>query len=254
MAADCLTRDRNRSHHLLDPLSTGAVLYQRGDFKFIAGSPREETLWLLGAEGLRKFEELRSQEPSGSIGRSEGQRALPDGGPRNWAATRDRCWSPGAGNAGHGHADALSIHLVGGGETLLMDPGTLEYVGETYADRNFFRGTAAHNTLRVDERDQAQGVPPFAWWDLPKVKADRWVVGERFDLLSGPMMATGGCLRQSNTRDGSFIANNNSGWFAISQPGTGHTSWRCLGALARGFPRLPPRITCLEPEARRLWG
>ena len=176
---------RNRSHHLLDPLSTGAVLYQRGDFKFIAGSPREETLWLLGAEGLRKFEELRSQEPSGaSVALKDsgfylmadpetGQQLVIDAGPQ------------GPGNAGHGHADALSIHLVGGGETLLMDPGTLEYVGDTHADRNFFRGTAAHNTLRVDERDQAQGVPPFAWWDLPTVKAERWVVGERFDLFVG---------------------------------------------------------------------
>jgi len=176
---------RNRSQHLLDPLSTGAVLYQRGDFKFIAGSPREETLWLLGAEGLRKFEELRSQEPSGAstalkdsgfylmADPEAGQQLLIDAGPQ------------GTGNAGHGHADALSIHLVGGGETLLMDPGTLEYVGDTAADRNFFRGTAAHNTLRVDERDQAEGVPPFAWRDLPTVKAERWVVGERFNLFAG---------------------------------------------------------------------
>lgn len=176
---------RNRSQHLLDPLSTGAVLYQRGDFKFIAGNPREETLWLLGAEGLRKFEELRSEEPSGAstalkdsgfylMAEPEtGQQLLIDAGPQ------------GPGNAGHGHADALSIHLVGGGETLLMDPGTLEYVGDTHADRNFFRGTAAHNTLRVDERDQAEGVPPFAWRELPTVNAGQWVVGERFNLFVG---------------------------------------------------------------------
>ena len=176
---------RNRSQYLLDPLSTGAVLYQRGDFKFMAGSPREETLWLLGSEGLRKFEELRSCEPSGAssalkdsglyvMADSEsGQQLVIDAGPH------------GPGTAGHGHADALSIHLAGGGETFLMDPGTLEYVGDTSADRVFFRGTAAHNTLRVDERDQAEGVPPFAWRDLPIVNAERWVAGETFNLFAG---------------------------------------------------------------------
>ncbi len=176
---------RNRSQYLLDPLSTGAVLYQRGDFKFMAGSPREETLWLLGSEGLRKFEELRSYEPSGAssalkdsglyvMADSEsGQQLVIDAGPH------------GPGSAGHGHADALSIHLAGGGETFLMDPGTLEYVGDTSADRVFFRGTGAHNTLRVDERDQAEGVPPFAWRDLPTVNAERWVAGEAFNLFAG---------------------------------------------------------------------
>jgi hypothetical protein len=176
---------RNRAQHLLDPLSTGAILYQRGDFKFIAGSLREETLWLLGAEGLRKFEELRSQEPS------EASSALKDGGfylmadPETGQQLLIDAGPQGHGNAGHGHADALSIHLVGGGETLLMDPGTLEYVGNTPADRIFFRGTAAHNTLRVEERDQAEGIPPFAWRGLPTVKADRWVMGDTFSLFAG---------------------------------------------------------------------
>jgi uncharacterized heparinase superfamily protein len=154
---------RDRAQHLLDPLSTGAVLYQRGDFKFLAGSPREETVWLLGTPGMAKFEEVRSYEPSEAstalresglylmADSATGQQLTIDAGPQ------------GPGTAGHGHADALSIHLASGGETFLMDPGTLEYVGNTFTDRNFFRGTAAHNTLRVDECDQAEGVPPFAW-------------------------------------------------------------------------------------------
>jgi len=39
---------RNHAEHLLDPLATGAVLFKRGDFKYVAGGLREETLWLLG--------------------------------------------------------------------------------------------------------------------------------------------------------------------------------------------------------------
>jgi hypothetical protein len=36
---------RNHAHHLLDPLSTGAALFGRGEYKFLASGPREETLW-----------------------------------------------------------------------------------------------------------------------------------------------------------------------------------------------------------------
>src|SRR6266700_2943567 len=42
---------RNRAGELLDPLATGAVLFNRADFKAVAGSIREETVWLLGAAG-----------------------------------------------------------------------------------------------------------------------------------------------------------------------------------------------------------
>jgi hypothetical protein len=176
---------RNRAQHLLDPLSTGAVLFWRGDFKFVAGVPREERLWLFGASGLAEFEKLEASQPSEmSIALKQsglylmadaesGQQALIDAGPQ------------GPGTAGHGHADALSITLVGNGQSLLMDPGTLEYVAESQKDRAFFRGTAAHNTMRIDGLDQAEGVGPFAWTNLPVVKAESWIVGEKFNLFVG---------------------------------------------------------------------
>src|SRR6185437_16454625 len=49
---------RNRPEHMLDALATGAIVYQRGDFKFLAQGLREETLWLLGTEGARAFDSL----------------------------------------------------------------------------------------------------------------------------------------------------------------------------------------------------
>ena len=176
---------RNRAQHLLDSLSTGAVLFWRGDFKFVAAVPREERLWLFGASGLAEFEKLQASQPSDrSIALKQsglylmadaetGQQALIDAGPQ------------GPGTAGHGHADALSITLVSNGRSLLMDPGTLEYVGESHKDRAFFRGTAAHNTMRVDGLDQADGAAPFAWASLPLVKAENWIAGEKFNLFVG---------------------------------------------------------------------
>jgi hypothetical protein len=39
--------------------------------------------------------------------------------------------------------------------------------------------------LRVDELDQAVPEGPFAWKDLPEVRAESWITGERFSYFSG---------------------------------------------------------------------
>ena len=72
----------------------------------------------------------------------------------------------GAYSAGHSHSDSLSVYVLQGGEELLIDPGTCEYVGET---RNRFRGSAAHNTIRVDGLDQAEPRGSFGWEGRPEV-------------------------------------------------------------------------------------
>jgi hypothetical protein len=88
----------------------------------------------------------------------------------------------GFGNAGHGHADALSVQLVVQGHTALIDPGTCCYPVEI-AERNAFRGTAAHNTLEVDGLDQSEPGGSFAWRTRPRIRAERWVEGRGGALL-----------------------------------------------------------------------
>jgi len=88
----------------------------------------------------------------------------------------------GALTAGHGHADALSIQLITAGRPVLIDPGTFCYV---CPERDRFRGTAAHNTLQVEGRDQAQPNGPFAWTGMPETTVDRWHTGETCDLFAG---------------------------------------------------------------------
>jgi hypothetical protein len=84
--------------------------------------------------------------------------------------------------AGHGHADALSIQLITAGRPVLIDPGTFCYV---CPERDRFRGTAAHNTLQVDGRDQARPYGPFGWTNLPETTVDRWQTCETFDFFAG---------------------------------------------------------------------
>jgi hypothetical protein len=60
----------------------------------------------------------------------------------------------GAHGGGHDHLDKLSISLHGMGEVISPDPGTAGYsLREACA---FWRGTFAHNTIMVDERNQGR--------------------------------------------------------------------------------------------------
>jgi Heparinase II/III-like protein/Heparinase II/III N-terminus len=172
---------RNRAEHLLDPLSTGSVLFAGGDFRFLSGPMREETLWLLGASGLREFEGIKSSAPSSDSAAlrdsglylmadaETGQQLTIDAGPQG---------------PGHGHADTLHLSLIRNGRALLIDPGTYEYVGD-HGERARYRGTSAHNTLCVDSLDQADGAGPFAWRNSPVVRVERWIAGQQFNLFSG---------------------------------------------------------------------
>jgi heparinase II/III-like protein len=176
---------RNRAGDLLDPLATGAVLFDRGDFKSVAGSIREETVWLLGPAGARWFEGRSLQQLTAAsfsfehsgiyVMSSENpllRQLVINAGPH------------GAGRSGHRHADALSVQLAVNGQPLLIDPGTFAYV-DSDAERNRFRETACHNTAQVDDLSQAEPSGPFGWEALPNAGVDRWVTGKTFDLFVG---------------------------------------------------------------------
>jgi hypothetical protein len=64
--------------------------------------------------------------------------------------------------AAHAHADALSVEVRHDGVPLLVDPGTYCYHGEPEW-RQYFRSTAAHNTLEVAGLDQSDSGGPFMW-------------------------------------------------------------------------------------------
>jgi hypothetical protein len=85
-------------------------------------------------------------------------------------------------SGGHGHASALSVCLQSQGRSLLIDPGTYEYVGDG-GNRDRFRSTAMHNTLRVDGANQAETATPFSWKRLTQSKAEQWIQGRDFDLV-----------------------------------------------------------------------
>lgn len=165
---------RNRSEHMLDPLATGQTLFGQSDMV------TEESLWLLGPDTLGPLPPAVISPVSVGLASAgfyalvgpERQQLVIDAGPQ------------GAFTGGHGHADALSIQVAVDGAEWLIDPGTFCYISNG-PERNRFRGTSAHNTLQVDGCDQAEPAGPFAWRELPKVTAERWITGRTFDLFVG---------------------------------------------------------------------
>jgi len=64
--------------------------------------------------------------------------------------------------AAHGHADALSFILHVNGQPFLIDSGTYTYHTER-SWRNYFIGTLAHNTIRINKQNQALIGGPTLW-------------------------------------------------------------------------------------------
>jgi hypothetical protein len=167
------------------PLGTAAVLFKRGDYKFVAKECAEETFWLLGGGGAKVFESIEEQEPV------EKSKAFPIGGyftmRDNWSETADYLLidggAHGALNCGHAHADALAFELAVGGKSLLVDAGTYSYA-ERVA-RDYFRSTQAHNTLAVDGKSSSEPDGTFNWTTTADARTTEFVNRPRFDFFEG---------------------------------------------------------------------
>jgi hypothetical protein len=173
-------------------LAAGAALFGRPDWKFVAGHFDEEAFWLLGVEGLNRWEELDAHPPK------QTSRGFPDAGlyviRDAWAADTDvaliRCGPFGLGSEGHcahAHCDLLSFVLWVNGQPLLVDSGTYMYHGPW---RDHFRLTAAHNTVMIDGREQAMPMPHFNWKAIPEAKCIVWT-GER---VTGALTSSDGVV------------------------------------------------------------
>jgi hypothetical protein len=171
----------------------GAALFGRGDFKASAGQWYEDAFWLLGHDGGEQFDHLETEPPPTS-------RVLTSSG---YVVARDR-WSPegdylcfdcgeqaaglrrdGIPSAAHGHADCLSIIVWRRGRPVLADSGLYCYNGPK-AWQDHFRETAAHNTVRLDGRDQAVHINKMAWSHTYRAKLE----GYELDAQDSWMVAS----------------------------------------------------------------
>jgi hypothetical protein len=149
-------------------LATGAVIFERSDFKHKAETFDDKSLWLLGVEGKSVFDALpetgsfaappRAEFEEGGycvfgsdLGTAREIRIVADAGPLGYLSI-----------AAHGHADALAFTLSVSGNEIFIDPGTYAYHTQQKW-RDYFRGTSAHNTVCVDGIDQSESGGNFLW-------------------------------------------------------------------------------------------
>jgi len=169
-------------------LATGAVLFGRGDFKGKAGRFDEKSRWLLGDAASERFRAL----PAAPV--EPARRAFPEGGyyvlgqdfgmPCEVKAVADAGSLGYLSIAAHGHADALAFTLSAGGNEVLVDPGTYAYHDQKRW-RDYFRGTSAHNTLRVDGEEQSVPGGNFQWLSHARARCEHFESGVERDVFEG---------------------------------------------------------------------
>jgi hypothetical protein len=163
--------------------ATAAAVFGRRDFARAAGSSAPEVVWLLGTGGADAFAQVALHSPA-----AEGSRIFVAGG---YAVMRSGDGRDAhqmivdvgpLGSFGHGHADLLSIQCSVFGHECLVDAGTYGYTAEPEW-RKYFRGTSAHNTVRIDGTDQAEPAGPFGWRERPHTTLREWQSTSELDMV-----------------------------------------------------------------------
>jgi len=170
-------------------LGLGALLFGRGDFKLKAGRLDDRSRWLLGEGADAQFERLDAERTRLPL-----RRTFPEGGyyvlgcefetPREIRLVADAGPLGYRSIAAHGHADALSFTLSAGGREFLVDPGTYAYHTQERW-RQYFRGTSAHNTLRIDGVDQSVQGGNFLWLRKARAGCSLWLSCALKDSFEG---------------------------------------------------------------------
>lgn len=201
-----------------DTLSISAVLFRKKGWHRSARHLAEVSIWLLGADAVDQYDALSDDEdhksrsvfPEGGYYFSENSdpsghaQLIFDVGPLG-------LWP----NAAHGHADALSILIRLNGKLLLTDPGTGAYFGDKN-ERDYFRSTGAHNTVTVDDWDQADLYDTFKWVNPMTVKLVESHTLNGFSCFVGTHDGYRR-LRAGITHQRAVISTETNGWIIVDQ-------------------------------------
>ncbi|MFN2531069.1 MAG: alginate lyase family protein [Pyrinomonadaceae bacterium] len=177
--------DPNPVNDFRGTLSTGSVVLKSGMLKYAASDGAAEILWLLGVDGVHEFDSLKPAEPAkqSAAFKDGGYYVMRDG----WTADANYlvfdAGPHGFSNGGHAHADVLSFELAGYGRSWLIDPGTCTYTG-SQKDRDWFRGSQAHNTLTVDGESSSEPDGPFSWKSTARHNIRQWIDQPMFNYVA----------------------------------------------------------------------
>jgi hypothetical protein len=166
-------------------LATCAILLDE-PFRYDDEDVYEQAAWWLGTHRAQQTNARATGTTSSILFRNSGVAKMTSG---DTHILMD-CGPFGTGSAGHSHSDSLSIVVRLGTDDVLADAGTYTYVGDV-SFRNWFRGSAAHNTVRIDQRNQATASGPFQWIDKPVVRIINWTTHSHHDFAQAVCCAFG---------------------------------------------------------------
>jgi len=128
----------------------------------------ENNFWVFGLQKIKNYEKLK-------LNKVESNSCLFDTGGYFVSKSKNACLIFDCGalgyleTAGHGHCDALSFILSVDGKEVFVDPGTYVYQSNIKW-RNYFRGTSAHNTIKIDNKNQSKIEGNFIYGKKANVK------------------------------------------------------------------------------------
>jgi Heparinase II/III N-terminus/Heparinase II/III-like protein len=179
---------------LLDPdqsfswkqiLCNGALLFNRSDLKYQSPVLCWHSLWLWGKSALHKFSEVPLQKPHIEHAYFKDSNYIVYRS--DWTDKADYllfdAGKMGFLSAGHSHADYMSFELTFSGNSYISDVGTFSYHKINW--RQYCRGTQAHNTVTIDNRDQATPMGSFSWQAIPEKGNGRLENCQEFTLIIG---------------------------------------------------------------------
>jgi len=167
-----ILEDQKDFNNFKSLLTSATVIFQNGAFKSKSNGWDLKNQVLFGNQGKQLYQDIANDDsPASSVfyqkeghfickkPRVNGEIYLHfDAAPLGFLSI-----------AAHGHADALSIYLEVDGQPFLVDSGTFTYHTH-FEKRKYFMGTLSHNTIRVDQQDQALICGPTLWRDHYKTE------------------------------------------------------------------------------------
>ena len=166
-------------------LTSGAVIFKDPELKSKSTGFDIKNQILFGNEGEELYNSLKNikYENSSCFFENEGHFIL-----RNQKDNKETYIHFDAADLGylsiaaHGHADALSFVLHLDGKEIFVDPGTYAYHTDKKW-RQYFIGTLAHNTIRINKKNQALNGGPTLWLKHYNIFIDEFIKNEKFDKV-----------------------------------------------------------------------
>lgn len=158
--------------------------------------PDFETIWDIGEDGLKAFNETPAAPPKETdfFLENSGNTYMRSGWGENDTWVHFQCGPLGA---GHGHADKLHVDITTRGDDILTDAGRYTYVfGQ---ERIAFKQLRAHNTIMIDGKDLYTCKDSWECENLTRAVNCRFYSDESYAYTEG------GHLGYLSLTDGVFI-------------------------------------------------